>query len=90
MDDTHMEQVWVEFKQEILSVMNKYAEIIGPQNGDEGQTVNTKETIPTDVFVVTNWMDMDTSNSFLCGYSITRTNPSMLLGMLMRITETIE
>ena len=90
MTDDRSSEEWAKFRTEILEVLNKYAHVVGPQDGDEGIPVNNKETMPTDVFVVTNWLDMDTSNGFLCGYAITKSNPSMLLGMLMRVADTID
>ena len=85
-----LNEEWADFRNEMLSVLQKYAHIVGPQDGDEGVEVNNQETVPTDAIVVVNWHDMDTNSSFLSGYPLTKSNPSMLLGMLIRVGDKLE
>lgn len=73
-----------EFRNKMTGLLNEYAPYLGPQDGDAELRVNNEETVVTDVLVVVNWMDLDSSNSFLHAYPVTDTNPSMLVGMLYR------
>lgn len=87
LSEEEYDRKYEEFKTEMMGVLNKWAPIIGPQNGDMDVEINDQQTVATDAVVVVNWMDLDTSNSFLVGHILTKTNPSMLIGMLWRTTK---
>ena len=76
----HME----DFNQELLSLLLKYAPILGPQNGDAGVEVNDRLTTPTDVALLVNWLDMDTNNSFFNMFVPTRSNECTIIGMVWK------
>lgn len=82
-----------EFKAEVLRLANEFAPYIGPQKHDDcevGEQIDNEETIATDVLMVINWQDMASGGSFLDLYPITRTNPSMMVGMLYRTANFID
>ena len=73
-----------EFKTKMLALLNEFAPVIGPDSDDETQL------LVNDGIVIVNWTDMGTGEIYLSAYPLTRSNPSMLLGMLMRIGNTID
>lgn len=81
-----------EFKTKMLALLNEFAPVIGPDSDDETQLLVNDETqlLVNDGIVIVNWTDMGTGEIYLSAYPLTRSNPSMLLGMLMRIGNTID
>ena len=79
-----------DFKEELIKLIHKYSEVVGPGDEEYEVSVNSSETIPTDIILLVNWMDMDTSNGFLNMHIPNKTNPSMILGMLYRATNFID
>jgi len=90
MSEEEREAHYEEFKEELLALIHKYSEVAGPSANEYEVPVNSSETIPTDVILLVNWMDMDTSNGFLNMHIPNKTNPSMILGMLYRATNFID
>ena len=90
MNEEEREAHYEDFKEELIKLIHKYSEVAGPSGEDEEVHVNTSETIPTDIILLVNWMDMDTSNGFLNMHTPNNTNPSMILGMLYRATNFID
>ena len=89
MTDEERHEKTEEFKQEMLGLLHKYSPYLGPQMGDAGVFVNNEQTLPTDVILVVNWMDMESSNSFLSGIPVSDTGESTMIGMLWRIMNMI-
>jgi len=79
-----------EFKTKVVDLLNEYAEIIGPDDASSPRPVDQKQTRVTDAIVVVNWMDLTNDETYLSAYPVTKTNPSMLLGMLMRVGNSID
>lgn len=84
------EEKYEEFKEELIKLIHKYSEVAGPSDEEYEVHVNSSETIPTDIILLVNWMDMDTSNGFLNMHIPNKTNPSMIIGMLYRATNFID
>lgn len=90
LSDEERDKQYEEFKDELLKLIHKYSHVAGPVGEEYGVAVNADETLPTDVILLVNWMDMETSNGFLNMHIPNKTNPSMIIGMLYRATNFID
>lgn len=83
-------ELFQEFKTKVVDLLNEYAEIIGPDSESSPMPVDSKQTRVTDAIVVVNWMDLTNDETYLSAYPVTKTNPSMVLGMLTRVGNSID